>query len=103
MTTTEISKTAPKTEPTITATRRDADLVGEGSLGFVADVEDGVNVVVVAENTEYCASNPRSSEEPERNFTSIWLPVEYTFRRAEPLQNRPSEEEFAEAPSYSST
>jgi len=62
-----------------------------------------VVVVGLPENIEYCASNPRSSEEPERNFTNIWLPLENTFCKAEPLQNRPSEEEFAEEPSYNST
>ena len=70
--------------------------------GTVA-VVDVVVVVSSPEDTEYCASNPRSSEEPERKFTNIWLPLENTSCRIEPLQNRPREEEFAEEPSYSST
>ena len=56
-------------------------------------------VYLLSVNAEYCASNPRSSEEPERNVTNIWLPLDTRPSRTEPLQNRPSEGELAEAPS----
>ncbi len=58
-----------------------------------------VVVVGLTEDAEYCASNPRSSEEPELNFANIWLPLDNTSGRTEPLQNLPSEEELVEAPS----
>jgi len=82
-------------------------------LVFVVALRDGAVVVAVTdgavvvlglpEDTEYFASNPRSSEEPERKLTNIFLPLEYTSSKTESLQNRPSEGEFAEEPSYSST
>ena len=70
-----------------------------GPLCGVVLVEVVVVVVVGLSVNKYFASNPRSSEEPERNVTNIWLPLDTRCSRSEPLQNRPSEGELAEAPS----
>ena len=78
-------------------------VVRDGAVVVVVVRDGAVVVVVLPEDTEYCASNPRSSEEPERKFTNIWLPLENTSSRTESLQNRPNEGEFAEEPSYIST
>ena len=69
------------------------DKLGKLKSIFLAHLQRPVGMVdPVRSLKEYCASNPRSREEPERKFTNIWLPFESTSFRAEPLQNRPSEE-----------
>ena len=55
----------------------DGKLVGGTTFG------DG-DVVGLIDDTEYSASNPRSSVCPEWNFTNIWCPLEKVSFKVDP-------------------